>query len=290
MLNATTEARAASTYSALHAPRLSLASCVRAYISRSTLGADLPPHQRHNYFPAAPMCAIHWIIKGTSVLVQRGEEPVHEPLTSLSFSGPSTTPVISVNPGPAQGFILVLVPDAVHALTGADIGQFVDRIVPLQQVFDCHWQAIAQAVLRAPDDATRIGLIEAFLEPRWNALSTTAMPRVDRYRYWAEGLALRAANSGVGKSLRQIERRIKTWAGLPLRDLQRFSHMEAAYFQVRSAQNEAAFTWAEAAADAGFADQAHLCRETRRITGMTPNELRKAINEDECFWVYRILR
>lgn len=280
----------ATTHSALYAPRLSLASCVRAYVTRSTLGVDLLPQQRHNHFPAAPNCAIHWIIEGASVIVRRGDDGINEAVHALSFSGPTTTPVISVNPGPAQGFILVLVPDAVQAMTGVDISQFVNRLVSFNQVFNLAWQAMAHSAMHAPDDVTRISLIEAFLEPRWNALRTEAMPRADRYRYWAEGLALRAATSGVGQSLRQIERRIKTWTGLSLRDLRRFSHTEAAYFQIRMAQSETTFTWADAAADTGFADQAHLCRETRRITGLTPNELRKAVDEDECFWVYRILR
>jgi AraC-like DNA-binding protein len=280
----------AATHSAFYAPRLSLAACVRAYLSRSTLGAELAPAQRYNYFPAAPMCAIQWIIKGVSIVVQRGDERVYEPVPTQFFIGPHTAPIVSFNPGPVQGFMLALTPDAVQAMTGVDMSQFVDRQVPLRQVFDAAWQAMAQMVMDAPDDAVRIQLIEAFLEPRWVAVRSGAMPRADRYRLWAEGLALRAATSGVGQSLRQIERRIKAWAGLPLRDLRRFSHLEAAYFQVRQAQSSASFNWADAAADAGFADQAHLCRETRRITGLTPTELRRAIDEDECFWVYRIVR
>ena len=87
---------------------------------------------------------------------------------------------------------------------------------------------MARAVREAPDDATRVGLIEAFLEPRWQALrpggGATGRPHLQD---WAQGLALRAAASGVG-------------------------------------------------------------RETRRVTGFAPGELRRRIAEEEGFWVYRV--
>ena len=37
-----------------------------------------------------------------------------------------------------------------------------------------------------------------------------------------------------------------------------------------------------------YFDQSHLCRETRRVTGFAPAELRSRIAEDESFWMYRI--
>ena len=38
----------------------------------------------------------------------------------------------------------------------------------------------------------------------------------------------------------------------------------------------------------GYADQSHLCRETRRITGFTPDDLYRRIAEEESFWSYRV--
>jgi AraC-like DNA-binding protein len=46
--------------------------------------------------------------------------------------------------------------------------------------------------------------------------------------------------------------------------------------------------WSALAQDAGYTDQAHLCRETRRVTGFSPEELRRRIDEEEAFWPYRI--
>jgi len=279
-------------HSALIAPRLALSSCVRAYLTRSTLGVELRPDQRHNYFPASPLCGITWVIRGEAVIIRRGDECVNEPVPTVSFAGPHTLPSVHANPGPVQAFMLVLMPEALGAMTGLDIASFLNQIVPASAVFDDAWQAMMQAVLQAHDDAARLQVIEAFLEPRWRTLRQTAMPRTDRYRYWVEGLALQAATSGIGRSLRQMERRIKQRAGLPLRELRRMARAEDSFLNMRTARasNTASYAtdWAAVAADGGFADQSHLCRETRRISGLSPNELKKAIEEDESFWAYRI--
>ena len=45
--------------------------------------------------------------------------------------------------------------------------------------------------------------------------------------------------------------------------------------------------WSDVAIDSGCADQAHLCREIRRITGLSPQALRHALRTQEGFWIYR---
>ena len=102
-------------------------------------------------------------------------------------------------------------------------------------------------------------------------------------------LAQRAALSAPGRSLRQLERRIKRWAGLPLRDLRGFGKAEQAFFDTIAAEAaQGSVNWADVAAGAGFSDQSHLCRVTRRITGYAPQALYDGIYGDEAFWVYRI--
>ena len=54
----------ATTSAALWAPHGELATCVRAYVTRSTVAAKLGELDRLNYFPAAPTCAITWFMQG----------------------------------------------------------------------------------------------------------------------------------------------------------------------------------------------------------------------------------
>ncbi len=95
--------------------------------------------------------------------------------------------------------------------------------------------------------------------------------------------------AGHGRSLRQVERRIKQWSGQSLRALRRISRAEDTFFQVRQEfEDDGQVLWAALAQDTGYADQAHLCRETRRVTGFSPEELLQRIHGDEAFWPYRI--
>ncbi len=50
-----------------------------------------------------------------------------EPVPRILFAGPQTRPHVSYNPGPVHGFILMMFPPAVHALTGLDLAAQVDR-------------------------------------------------------------------------------------------------------------------------------------------------------------------
>lgn len=272
-------------------PALSLSSCVRAYVTRSTLGATLSAEQRLNYFPATPSCVLTWLVSGSIDWVQAVEGGTRAPPPpGVLFRGPQRQPYVASAAGPMQAFICVLMPDALHALTGVDPGAWVDRVVPLEDVLGAEWVTMAQAVQRAPDDVSRVATLEAFLAPRWQAARQEGQAgewAVARYKDWARGLAARAALSGLGRSVRQAERRIKAWAGLPMRQLLEFGRAEALFLGVHEAQREGPVRWPQVADRVGFSDQAHLCRAVRRATGFSPDEFRRRQASDEAFWLYR---
>ena len=66
------------------------------------------------------------------------------------------------------------------------------------------------------------------------------------------------------------------------------SRAEQSFLESRTAREAGTVSWAEMAARGGYADQAHLCRETRAITGHTPTELARRAMDDESYWLYRI--
>ncbi len=153
--------------SAMLPPRLSLASCVRGHIVRRTVGLPLTAGQRDNHFPASLLCAINWLFEGEADVVRRGDQVVHEATPRLCLIGPHRVPVVSHHPGAVDALMVALTPMAVEALTGVSMAELVDRVLPFEQVFDADWQAMAHTVFDAPDDASRIRLVEDFLEPRW---------------------------------------------------------------------------------------------------------------------------
>ena len=268
--------------------RLSLSACVRGVMSRNTLGLTLSEPQRLNHFPASPMCSISWWFAGSSEMAE--PDGSYRPLpTTPMFSGPHQRPTLSRNPGPMHGMMLLLMPDALHLLTGIDAEAWLNRTVDAREVLPPPWLAICEAVQQASDDEAGVQLLEDFLDPLWQAARPNLALNAQRYQDWAQGLAMRAATSAPGRSLRQVERRIKQWAGQPMRELIGIGRAEKAFFETLLAEQQGRrVSWAEVAAESGYADQSHLCRVTRRITGFAPEELRRRIAEDESFWAYRL--
>jgi AraC-like DNA-binding protein len=285
-----------SSVNRLWLPRLSLTGCVRGVITRDTRHAGLLPTQNFNYFPATPLCSISWWIHGCSERVlgpfpERAatlDDPRERIGPRVVLGGPFSQPSTSWNPGPMQGVMLMLMPDALQLMTGFDPATHLNRFSDAHESLPPEWGELCEAVLADPDDATRVRRIEAFLEPRWAAVRPRQVLAGHRYQDWAQGLALRAAQTAAGTSLRQLERRIKLWAGQPMRELQGVSKIERAFFDAVTADDAGRLNFAAVAADAGYADQAHLTRATRRMTGFAPADLNRRIHGDESFWAYRV--
>lgn len=273
--------------SALRAPGPLLASCVRAYVSRDTLAAHLAPDERRNHFPPTPTCVITWIIEGhDSRLDQAGMAPGSSRMPVI-FCGPHTETSTSDNPGPVHFLSLLIYPDAVRALAGLDIAAHLNRYSALEDVFDGDWQTMARSVLATASDGRRVRLIEDFLAPRWQAMHPEPAARPRQFQDWSHGVAKRAARHGGGISERQVDRRIKAWTGQALRQLRGIGRSEDLLFRARQAFDSNEINWSDIASASGYADQAHLCRELRRITGLRPNELRKMIAH-ESYWMYQV--
>ena len=281
------------TQNRLWLPRLSLTRCLRAVMTRSTMGVALSDAQRFNYFPASPLCSLSLWFEGEALQL-----PFAAPVTTMQgaapmpariiFGGPHNRPSVTWNTGPGHGMMLVVMPDALQALTGVQPDAYLNRLVDAQTVLPPEWMAMCQALMQPQSDTQRVARVEDFLEPLWRQARPSESLTASRYEDWAQGLALRAATSGLGRSVRQVERRIKQWAGQPLRELRGISRAEKAFFDALTADHERRISLSALAADNGYADQSHLTRETRRITGFAPEELRKRIQADEAFWSYRL--
>ncbi|MBB5370675.1 MULTISPECIES: AraC family transcriptional regulator [unclassified Janthinobacterium] len=280
---------AATPSTRLIAPRLALASCVRAIVVRDTTGCSLlPPAQRLNRFPSVPMCCIVWTIAGELEAAGPGLSLADVRMPPALFGGPRSYPLVSYNPGPVHSFVVMFYPAALYALTGVSMDALLDQFLPLESVFDADWQVLSDAILAAPDDETRIRLLEAFLAPRWQAVRKAGDHPAGAMHDWVRRLGVQAASTGLTSSARNVERRIKAWAGQPMRTLRRMRRAEQVFLDEREAILQGTVSWTEVAASGGYADQAHFCRETREITGLTPTELTRAMREDESYWIYRI--
>jgi len=279
-------------------PPWALGNCVRAVLVRNAVGFGLSTEQGRAHYPASPICAINCLLQGSASLVDAGtaspEDPPRMPLAALTVSGPQTQPRTVFYETSAHGVMVILYADAWWALTGIPVTALADQIVEARSVLPAGLMKACERLFEADDDTTRIHRFFDDLLPLWQQ-----RPRDTGAGHWQntdwsqsmtpwiEAIALRAAGTGWGRSLRQTERRIKQWTGWSLRTLQGSVRGEAAFFGVMEAMLDDRLDWSQIALDHGFSDQSHFIRETRRITGFSPEALRHGLLNDEAFWSYR---
>ncbi len=277
-------------------PRASLTACFRAIVSRSTVGTSLDESQRYNHFPAYPGCSICWLFEGSVELLEPGmpahsSSPRREVTDRIYFCGPFTRPTITFNSPNVHGMMILMQPDAFSALTGKDSSEFLNRIVAADEVFDAPWREMFRAVQHAANDDSRVAIIQEFLQPHWAASRPKSFIGSHLLHDWFRGAAQYLAMSGLGRSLRQLERRFKRNTGLSMRELRSLSRSESAFYVAARESDHGrlgAPRWAEVADEGGYADQSHMCRESRRITGFAPEELYRLMCTEESFWMYRL--
>ncbi|MGH2558352.1 MAG: helix-turn-helix domain-containing protein [Thermomicrobiales bacterium] len=158
-------------------------------------------------------------------------------------------------------------------LLGAWSVEARETILPL----DATWAPLAaeiECALRAGDDDRAITLLQRFLLARLQ--EAPAVPR----GLLAAAHRLRAADGQVaigdlvgrnGLSLRQFERGFKALAGVSPKSLARTMRFECVLYHLR---RDPGADLATLAYTYGYADQAHLTREVRALTGCTPVQLR----------------
>ena len=156
------------------------------------------------------------------------------------------------------------------ALLAARFGDPEPRRFPVPVVEDA---ALARELCAAArsDDPARLAaaLVELFerhaAPARPGAQAPAALPRPEALEAPVADWA-RAA----GWSPSHFSRRVRALSGLSPTDLRRQQRVYAARELI-----EAGAGLGEAAAEAGFADQAHMTRQMRAILGVTPGELRR---------------
>jgi AraC-like DNA-binding protein len=271
-------------------PRPALASCVFAGVERDTRMVELSDDQRFNYYPATPLPLISWVFEGPLHMVGEGGAGLGPPLPELVISGPQRRPVASWSPGPVHALSVAFYPEALARLLGVGAETLVDRVMPLENVAAGPLLAVCRDVLANRGAGDPFHRFEDGLKPLWRGpplgRGGGLMPLMGD---WVRALAVRAALSPTGRGVRQMQRRIKGWTGQSHRDLQVLARVEAVGVRVLGMRGGSGADLAEVAGEAGFADQSHMGRHVRRVTGLSPGRLDELASTHEAFWFYRLL-
>lgn len=278
-------------------PRAALAGCIYCTIVRDTRGAALDHDQRFNFFPASPFCGVIRTFAGDFYRIDQPDQ-MERPWTGakqpdFAFCGVYPRPAVSWNPGETYTIGIGFYPDALSAITGRDLSQFVGRMVPVDEVLSPPILELCRSFFDAVWHQGVVGSTEAFedkIEPMWTGVRPSGTTSTKWLTDWIARLVFKAELTNSGRSKRQIARRIKSWTGVSERDLHGIGHSEQLFAKLHEAMQTGDLDWAELATEAGFADQAHMIRRMRQYTGFTPEQLRQNAGNDEAFWGYRLLR
>ena len=185
----------------------------------------------------------------------------------------------------------MLHPDAFALLTGLAPVALHDRNDAADALLGPGWADWPRALRACADEAAQLAWIEAALgerwravRGRWNADLAASLRRIAAPDGAASVPALGAA-LGVGE--RQAQRQYRERVGLSPAQARRLQRMNAAVYALRDPAAPAR-TLADLAAELGYADQAHMARDLRELTGLPPSQLEQRIDTDRDYWPYRL--
>lgn len=195
------------------------------------------------------------------------------PLRLQSFvAGLTAAPVLVGHGGSAHCLQIDLTPLGARRILGLPLCELANRSVPIEAVLGPAGAMLVQRIGETPRWRDRFALVDAMLMRR-----LSDAPDVDRGVAWS--LARITASGGraaigplaaeLGWSHRRLISRYRDAVGLPPKTVARIVRFERAAERLRDGAELSA-----AAAECGYFDQAHLCREVRDLAGVTPAELR----------------
>ncbi len=162
---------------------------------------------------------------------------------------------------------------AAPPLLGVSAGDLRDLVIPLEELWGRAGAQITAQVLETSDRRARLrvlvtGLAKRLGHDRGIDPVGTAVPAMLTS---SPGRPLALLAKDVGLSERQLRRRIEDAVGYPPRTLARVLRFQRFLRAARASGRRRDL--AGLAADTGYADQAHLTRESRALSGLPPAAL-----------------
>jgi AraC-like DNA-binding protein len=171
-------------------------------------------------------------------------------------------------------------PGAASPLLGLPGDELVDLTVPLDELWSSAAARLGELLADAPGPDAALELLQRYLVHR-QARADRPDPLVTRAARqlmpW-QPVEIGALAAHLGISASQLRRRFQAVVGVGPKTLQRTLRFQGYLALAQAASARCGLTTgstlADLAAEAGYADQAHLSRECLGLTGLTPRDLR----------------
>lgn len=167
-------------------------------------------------------------------------------------------------------------PSAWRCLARHPHNEFVDRLIPMEEMIGINSKGMLQDVEAASDDDGKLAAMDAAIWRRIEEIgrieTDTAMAEFEKIARTNSTMPIEEAAERIGLSIRQMERRCKQHFGITPKSVMRRSRFLdlAAAIRGFSTPSEADL------AQLRFFDQSHLNREFKRFAQMTPGQFKKA--------------
>ncbi len=199
------------------------------------------------------------------------DDPARHTIFKRSWiSGERTEPIVIDESGQVHLVGVRLRAGGAWPFLGIPLREFTDQVVELEAILGREIRDLRDQLGEAPDDDVRFDLMEAWLARR--AQGRTAPTR-------AVSCALRIIQGGadavrigrmadeIGISHKHLLREFDRCVGLTPKLLARLCSFQRV---ISATGQRPAVDWSETAVGCGYYDQAHLIREFRAFSGLTP--------------------
>ncbi len=178
--------------------------------------------------------------------------------------------------GPQAGVHLFLPLASLAAVIGAPLSEIANRVVSLADLVGKPAEDLGDALCEAATAETRFALLDGFLSERLSR-DTYCDPTVEwamrRLKHSGKPLTTTLARE-IGWSRKHFIQRFRIATGFSPDQFRRLCRFERFVAALGATPRE---SLAALAADAGYVDQAHLTRDVRTFSAMTPGDLRSRL-------------
>lgn len=199
-----------------------------------------------------------------------GSDGLLRPAPAAMISGLHTGPVTGVHSGEVHGLEVNLTPTGAYRLLGIPMRHFHEVYLDLADVHGAHWLRLIDRLRELPHWEARFELLDATLAGLLGAGRQRLSPEVGHAlsRLRGAGASLAAATAETGWSARNLRARFQEEVGLSPKGVARVYRLQRVLLALSSGMPAA-----QAAVLCGYHDQAHLIRDVKAMTGLTPSAL-----------------
>lgn len=178
-----------------------------------------------------------------------------------------------------HGIQVYLTPIGARLLFGVPMSELTGRIVPIRDILPTRHRNLGERLQDVTDWDERFRVLDWTLadclteaRDRTNVVSW-ALRRIEQS---GGALDMRALARQLGYSEKHVIALFRDQVGIPPKRLARIVRFDRLVKHLRKGGGG---TWAELALKFGYYDQAHLVRDVRQFTGITPTEARPLITD-----------